>query len=54
MPKVTPVRPKRSKPETQREFVRIAAEADDEKSATNLKSEEMARARELIYMRVPA
>ena len=46
MPKLTPVRAKRSKPETQKEFARIAAEADEEKSATNPKSEEMARARE--------
>ena len=46
MPKVTPVRVKRSKPEIQKEFARIAVEADEEKSAANPKSEEMARARE--------
>jgi len=46
MPKLTPVRAKRSKPETQKEFARIAAEAEEEKSATNPKSQEMARARE--------
>ena len=46
MPKITPVRVKRSKPEIQKEFAKIAVEADDEKSAANPKSEEMARARE--------
>jgi len=45
MPKLTPVRAKRSKPETQKEFARIAAEAEEEKSATNPKSQEMASAR---------
>ena len=46
MPKVTPVRVKRSKPEIQKEFARIVAEADEEKSAANPKSEAMFRARE--------
>ena len=46
MPKITPVRVKRSKPEIQKEFTKIAIEADEEKTAANPKSEEMARARE--------
>ena len=46
MPKVTPVRVKRSRPEIQKEFGKIAVEADDEKSAANPKSDELARARD--------
>jgi hypothetical protein len=46
MPKVAPVRVKRSKPEIQKEFTKIAAEVDEARATANPKSEEMARARE--------
>ena len=46
MPRIAPVRAKRSKPEIQKEFAKIATESDDEKSVVNPKSEEMTRARE--------
>lgn len=47
MPKVAPVRVKRSKAEIQKEFAKVAAEADEERAAANPKSEEMVQAREM-------